>query len=311
MIPTIAQHYDAPIPLPEGLFEPKRRTVLPRLGDAWPEPGRIGLPVSRLDHAAAQSLGARIEEDGRASALRKYAVSDLLQPIVPLIAKKDFAPLRVETIPASSWAASLQNLLAPEVWKRFERQAAEDAGRVCDLCGSGRGRQECHEVWTYHAPARSYEPGIQRLDGLMCLCVECHEIFHPGLAIARGHRNEIIQRLCLLNAWSELDYRRYAEWGNALSKARSAIEWELDLTPFAQLGPFEVGPGWRLDLKDNSLVSITERSPDRYHRARIVGVKWSIGDYVGYPIRSPLPPLSRAKSLPIGHPEDREALKSE
>lgn len=292
MLPTIALHYDGAIPLPEGLFEPKRRTVLSRLGDAWPEPGRIGLPIPRLDPATAETLGVRVEGDGRASAARKQAVSDLLQPVVPLIARKDFAPLRIETIPSSSWASSLQNLLAPEVWARFDRLAIEIAGGVCQLCGSGRGHQECHEVWTYHSPARSYEPGIQRLEGLMCLCQECHEMFHPGLATARGHRNEIIQRLCLLNAWNEQEYRRYAEWGNALAKARSAIEWELDLTPFASLGPFHVSRGWRLDAKTNGLVSIAERAPDRYHRARIVGVKWSIGDYVGYPIRSPLPPTT-------------------
>lgn len=292
MIPTITLHYDGTVPLPEGLFEPKRRTVLSRVGDAWPEPGRIGLPVRRLDPAAAETLGVRLESDGRASAPRKQAVADLLQPVVPLIAKKDFAPLRIETLPSSSWASSLQNLLTTEVWTRFERLAAESAGGVCELCGSGRGQLECHEVWTYHSPARSYEPGIQRLDGLLCLCPECHEMFHPGLATARGHRNEIIQRLCLINAWSEREYRRYAEWGNALAKSRSAIEWELDLTPFASLGRFEVGPGWRLDPKDNGLVSIAERTPDRYHRARIVGVKWAIGDHVGYPIRSPLPPTA-------------------
>lgn len=291
MIPTFTLHYDGAIPMPEGLFEPKRRTVLSRLGDAWPEPGRIGLPVPRLIHAEALTRGARIETDGRASAPRKEAVTDRLQPMVPLIAKKDFTPLRIETIPASSWAASLQNLLTPEVWGRFEQQATDDAGGVCELCGSGRGRQECHEIWVYHAPERSYEPGIQRIEGLMCLCQDCHEVFHPGVAIARGHRNEIIQRLCLLNAWSEEEYRRYAEWGNTLSKTRAAIDWELDLTPFAHLGPFEVGQGWRLDIKDNSLISVVERAPNKYHRARIVGVKWSIGNYVGYPIRSPLPPL--------------------
>jgi hypothetical protein len=287
MLPTIALPYDSAIPLPEGLFEPKRRNVLSRLGDAWPEPGWIGLPVPAS--AGAHAPGIRVESDGRLSAPRKLAVMDPLQPLVPLIARKEFAPLRVETIPTSSWAASLQNLLAPDVWTRFEQHAAEAAGGVCQLCGSGRGHQECHEIWTYHMPARSYEPGIQRLAGLLCLCRDCHEIFHPGLAVARGHRNEIIQRLCLLNAWDEQQYRRYAEWGNALAKSRSVIEWELDLTPFAQLGPFRVGPGWRLDFKENALISVTERAPDRHHRARIIGVKWSIGDYIGHPIRSPLP----------------------
>lgn len=292
MIPTLTLHRDGLVPFPEDLFAARRRTALKRIGDAWPEPGRIGLPVHRLDHERARALGARIEADGRVSAKRNDAVSDPLQPLVPLIARKEFLPLRVETVPASSWAASLHNLLDGETWTRIEREALEAGGGVCELCGSGFGRQECHEVWAYHAPELTYQPGIQRLEGLMCLCTDCHEIFHPGLAVARGHRNEIIRRLCLLNAWSEDEYRRYAEWGNALAKARAALEWELDLTPFARLGPFVVNAGWRLDPKDHSLVSLTERAPDVRHRARIVGVRWSIGDYVAHPIRSPLPPLA-------------------
>jgi len=59
------------------------------------------------------------------------------------------------------------------------------AENLCETCG-GCGPQypvECHEIWNYDDTRL-----IQKLDGLIALCPDCHEVKHIGLAGARLSR---------------------------------------------------------------------------------------------------------------------------
>lgn len=239
--------YDRGPAFPASLFERRTRTVLSKVGPGWPEPGRMGLPIPKEYRATAIQGGARAEEFGKVSIERKQAVLPTMQGFVPLIAQKEFAPLRIETIPQGSFGASLKNILTEGAWKAIRTRAYAAAGHVCQVCGSGHSAVECHEVWEYHTPASEETWGVQTLKALLCVCPDCHAMFHPGLANMRGKSAEVAERTRLVNAWSESEYQQFSRWCNALHAFRGKFDWLLDLSELPQLGMLDISETWSID----------------------------------------------------------------
>lgn len=271
--------YDRGPTFPHGLFERRTRTVFSKLGPGWPEPGRIGLPIAREFRKAAIESGAREEEFGKVSIERRQAVLPTMQGFVPLIAQKEFTPLRIEMIPRTSFGGNLANLLSERAWKGVRTRAYAAAGHTCQVCGMAGGAVECHEIWEYHTPASEETWGVQTLKGLLCLCDECHEMFHPGLASLKGRTREVTERTRLVNAWSEQEHAQFSKWCNALHAFRSRFDWLIDLSEMPQLGMLEISSDWWVDeergclTRDNGKLGV--------NRTAILGAQWVLGE-VGY-----------------------------
>ena len=276
--------YDRGPGFPAALFERRTRTKLSRLGAGWPDRGRMGLPIGKEFRAPALASGARQEEYGKLSIERIQAVQDVMQGFVPLIAQKSFLPLRIEMIPSSSFGSSLKNLLTEAAWKSIRTRTYAAHGHVCQICGDGGSAVECHEVWEYHTPASQETWGVQSLKALLCVCEECHEMFHPGLAGMRGRTQAVAERTRLVNAWSDAEYGQFSKWCNALHAFRSRYDWLLDLSEMPHLGMLEVSPSWQVDEARGCLW----RDNGRLGKARtaLLGAQWAIGG-VGYEALDP------------------------
>jgi hypothetical protein len=84
--------------------------------------------------------------------------------------------LRIELVPESCWYSNLRDVLPTEAWDRIRRHVYAACGWRCAICGA-RGPLHCHEVWSYDDAAR-----IQRLEGCLALCEDCHRVKHLGYA---------------------------------------------------------------------------------------------------------------------------------
>jgi hypothetical protein len=136
--------------------------------------------------------------------------------------------IRPDLIPASSWGASLANLLTNRAWNEIRKPILAASGQRCRIC-SGAG-DECHELWAYSSPPLSDTLGVQRLMGIVALCHRWHEIFHWGLANKRGRGDEVRRRLAEHNGWTSQQLAEYRSEQGAVWKARSQHYWALDLS---------------------------------------------------------------------------------
>lgn len=261
------------IPRPRSLaplYTPRTRSILRKsFGGEFPGPGKIGLPVPHncLDDGLSD-FDLEIWSGGRISVSRLDIVTDRFQPFAPFIARKQFVPLHVEMIPSSSFGASLANLLERETWKEIRRPFFKDAGYVCQLCGEANGPVEGHEVWNFDDTG--HDGGgwhKQTLQTILCLCHECHEVFHPGLAQINGRTHLVRERLCALNCWTADDYSRYASFAIRQQRKRSSKRWQLDLSVLQRKETMRLATGWE-PTKSGSLV---KRTATGFTTTRVTG----------------------------------------
>lgn len=135
--------------------------------------------------------------------------------------------LSIELVPKSSHFENLRNHIKPVSWTRIRKAVAESAGHVCEICG-GKGTRcavACHERWFYDDVRR-----IQKLEGLIALCPNCHAVKHIGRQIAYGFGDEARSHLAHVNGWSDEYAEAYVEAAGQLWYERSRHSWKLDLT---------------------------------------------------------------------------------
>ena len=145
-----------------------------------------------------------------------------LERVLPRYARRGLVPEIVDLIPATSWHASLANLLTKTSWDLLRNEAAESVGG-CEECGVRRGI-ECHEAWTYDE-----RTGVQRLRRLRPLCTSCHETCHLGFARMRGRFDVAFGRLCRINRIGDDERRAYLTEIEGRFARRSRRSWALDL----------------------------------------------------------------------------------
>lgn len=139
--------------------------------------------------------------------------------------------LTIELVPKTSWYKNVRSHVSQEEWDRLRSIIYERAGRVCEICG-GKGRKwpvECHEVWLYDD-----ERYVQKLERMIALCPECHEVKHIGLASVRGKQYQAMRHLSKVNGWSMEDARHYVEACFEQWSRRSSHEWTLDISYLEQ-----------------------------------------------------------------------------
>jgi hypothetical protein len=270
---------DRGLPPPDGLLDFRQRDRLTRLGAGWPEPGRMGLPVSGQRRDSAIAAGARVEPDGRVSIGRAQAVHAPMQPYVPFLARREIVPVSMEPIPASSWGGSLQNLLTEESWDRLRRPRLTAAGGICQVCGEGSGGLECHEIWEYITPGSEVVWGVQTLRALLVVCDGCHAMFHPGLVQGEGDREALRHRVMAVNGWTEDEERAFSDWSGTVTRLRSRYRWLLDFSALPVDIPIEVDERyWMPDPEFGGVMADHDRLGRI--RAKILGASWALDGVV-------------------------------
>lgn len=88
---------------------------------------------------------------------------------------------------------------------------------------------ECHEIWSYDDSRR-----IQRLDGLVALCPDCHLVKHFGRAIAEGRTRYALAWFAEVNVLTPYQALELSKAALALHADRSRHAWQLDLSLLAR-----------------------------------------------------------------------------
>lgn len=136
------------------------------------------------------------------------------------------ALLTIELVPNTSWFTNVRSQVSQRDWNSIRKETYKNAQHKCQICGGIGSRHpvECHEIWEYVDSER-----IQRLNGFVALCPQCHEVKHMGMANLRGRGDVAVEHLAKINRWSESEARRYVN--SAFNKwlERSMVEWSVDL----------------------------------------------------------------------------------
>jgi len=139
--------------------------------------------------------------------------------------------LTVELVPKTCWFSNIRSTVTVSEWNKIRFMSYKFADNKCEICqstGKAQGYKnnvECHEIWDYND-----ETHIQKLVGLISLCVRCHQVKHIGRAIAMGKVDEVFNHLAKVNKWTAEDIDKHIKESFKLHKERSRHKWELDIS---------------------------------------------------------------------------------
>lgn len=139
--------------------------------------------------------------------------------------------LTIELVPSTSWFNSVRSAVTKKQWDYLKSQVSAKAGNVCEICG-GIGYKhpvECHEIWHYDSKKL-----IQKLEGMIALCPNCHMVKHIGLAEVRGKKIQALRHLMAVNNMTNKEAEAYIETAFKVWAERSQKNWKLDLTHLAE-----------------------------------------------------------------------------
>ena len=136
--------------------------------------------------------------------------------------------LKADLIPKTSFFTNVRSIL-PEKWDEIRKKCYKNANYKCEIC-FGKGKRwpvECHEVWSYK---KSKKKNIQKLEKLIALCPECHQVNHAGLATIRGKIDEVYDQLVKVNNITYEEAKLHIKQAFDIWRDRSLCEWELDIS---------------------------------------------------------------------------------
>ena len=148
--------------------------------------------------------------------------------------------LSIELIPSTCHFSNVRTTVKPKEWDKIRHISYEKAGHVCEICGDTGKNQghkhnvECHEIWEYDDVNH-----IQKLVGLISLCVHCHQVKHIGRAIKMGRLTQCVKQLAKVNKWTREQIDKHIEESFEIYKERSKFQWELDIT-LLEKKPYEI-----------------------------------------------------------------------
>ena len=132
--------------------------------------------------------------------------------------------MTIELVPDGCWRGNLRSQLPPALWDVVRRDAYKRAHGRCSVCGA-TGRLEAHEKWSYDE-ARA----LQRLEDVVALCRDCHEVKHIARAQMMGRGMDVMEHFMKVNKCTQSDYHAALAEANEEHKRRNRIEdWTTDM----------------------------------------------------------------------------------
>lgn len=141
--------------------------------------------------------------------------------------------LSVDLVPATCWFSNVRSVVSRAQWDRIRHQVYDQAWNICQIC-DGIGPKhpvEAHEIWSYDDVNL-----IQKLEGMIALCPDCHNVKHFGFAQASGRGERAMKHLMKVNKLSKKDADQYLT--NAFQQwyERSQQNWQLDISYLSEYG---------------------------------------------------------------------------
>lgn len=141
--------------------------------------------------------------------------------------------LTIELVPSSSWTDNVRAIVSKKQWDYLKSQVSSRAYNVCEICGGVGPKHpvECHEIWSYNNKKL-----IQKLEGMMALCPDCHMVKHIGLAGIMGKRAQALRHLMAINKMTIKKAEAYVEEAFKIWAERSKKTWTLDISHLEEYG---------------------------------------------------------------------------
>jgi hypothetical protein len=206
--------------------------------------GREWLDVPFAEKDAAKAAGARWDGTVKRwyapraglEALQRWAAKPDVPQLLPGEDRSLGQGLFVDLVPETCWFTNVRSCVSPADWERLRRMIVGRAEERCEICGRGaepdtRRWLEAHERWTYDELR-----GVQRLGRLICLCTDCHEVTHFGLAHVRGRDDVALKHLIQVTGLTEPQAEAHVAGAFREWEARSRLQWSLDLSILTDAG---------------------------------------------------------------------------
>lgn len=196
--------------------------------------------------------------------------------------------LTVELIPKSCHFSNVRSMVTPYEWDKIRKLSYEKANHKCEICGNTGLKQgfkhavECHEIWHYDD-----ENKIQKLTGLISLCVLCHQVKHIGRAIAIGNQVPCFNHLARVNKWTQEQVHQHIVDSFKVHTERSKYKWTLDISLLKN-------PPYNITINESEERKFNEK-PYKKKVKKKSGPKKKhpsskIGDYLKKPTNNKRPP---------------------
>lgn len=231
----------------------------------------LDVPFSEKD--AAKAAGARW--DGKAR--RWFAPQPgmvaldgwLPQPDLPTLLPREDRMLGnglfVDLIPRTCWFTNVRACASTRDWERIRRMVLGRAEFACEICNAEqKGSLEVHERWQWNE-----EDSIQTLGRLICLCDQCHEVTHFGLAQVNGRTIEAFSHLMKVTGMEEAQARNHVEEAFRVWEIRSRRVWTLRLDMIEDVGIALAPPPGALARAHEAVARLEGVRP-----RRLIGLGW-------------------------------------
>lgn len=140
--------------------------------------------------------------------------------------------LSIELVPQSSFYSNVRSEVSKSQWKIISDQVRSQSYDICQICEVISNRAlDCHEIWHYDDAKR-----LQKLLGMIALCVECHQVKHIGLAQIKGKGEEALHHFMKINNLKRDKAEKYLQEAFEIWAERSKKEWKLNILHLKEYG---------------------------------------------------------------------------
>jgi hypothetical protein len=205
---------------------------------------RIWLDVPFQEKDEAKAFGARWDPAAKRwysprpgiAELARWAARQDVPELLPGEDRQFGSGLFVDLVPSSCWFTNVRYCVSTQDWERLRRMLLDRARHRCEACERGEDRDakrwlEAHERWSYDWSSRT-----QKLVRLICLCTDCHQTTHYGLAQVRGHDAAAFAHLRAVTGMNAAAAHEHVREAFEVWKHRSQTSWSLDLTMLTAAG---------------------------------------------------------------------------
>ena len=154
----------------------------------------------------------------------------------------DVFDLKIELVPSSTWGLNARIAVGKRLWDEVRYKVFRKARQRCQICKAKPEPRElhCHEVWAYDDESKE-----QRLENLLAVCVECHDVIHFARTRLVGDEEEAFRRFVKINDILSLEAADMIRTVFKRAKKRSRIKWRVRIGHLKEYGinPIEIQNG--------------------------------------------------------------------
>ena len=155
--------------------------------------------------------------------------------------------LEIDLVPSTAWYSNLKTKIPVKEWDKIRKRCYADVNYKCQICGSDgknqifvtrgsiKGTLNCHEIWEYDDNKH-----IQKLEGFLALCNDCHMIKHIGFASIQDSKglldmDKLIGHFMKVNGVSRKTFDKHHEESLKVMGERSQHEWKTNFAQWSNL----------------------------------------------------------------------------